>query len=356
MKIKALLSVACLMALISSCKKDNDGSSETPVVTTGVYVLNEGNFGLNNTTLSYYSFSTNTATTDYYQNVNSNGLGDTGNDILLYGGKMYIVMNVSSYVQVADALTAKAIKRIEFEITAGGAKRQPRYAVPYKNKVLVSSYDGTIAVIDTTSLTIEQFAAAGSNPDGLAVWGDKLYVANSGGLNYPVFDSTVSVIDLTTMTETQKIKVGVGPGPVTTDSSGNIYVICYGNYNDKLPSLVKINAATNTVIKSADTAVGKLRYYNGLLYATPPYGSSNVRTLSTTDFSQTSSNFVKDGTKLTAPYGITVDATSGDVYVADAIDYTSSGTVYCFDKSGNKKFSFSVSPGINPSKIALIKQ
>lgn len=353
MKIKVILSAALLVALISSCKKDKT-YDQAPKVTTGLYVMSEGGFGLNNSTLTYYSFSSNTAVTDYYQNVNGNGLGDTGNDILLYGGKMYIVMNGSGYVQVADVLTAKAIKQLPFQISGGG-NREPRYAVPYKNKVLVSSYDGTVAVIDTASLSIDKFITVGSNPEGMAVWNDKLYVANSGGLN-AVQDSTLSVVDLSSMTETSKIKVGLNPNAVVTDSSGNVYVACQGNYSTIGPKLVKVSTATNTVVKSADTSVAKMRYHNGVLYAIGGYGAPSVRTLSLTDFSQTSSNFITDGTKVVTPYGVNVDVATGDVYVTDAKDYSSSGEVFCFDKTGKKKFSFSVTPGVNPNTVAFIKQ
>ncbi|MEO6914555.1 MAG: hypothetical protein ABI151_02010, partial [Chitinophagaceae bacterium] len=232
----------------------------------------------------------------------------------------------------------------------------PRFAVGYKNKVLVSSYDGTVAVIDTTSLTVDKFITVGSNPEGMVVSGDKLYVANSGGLNL-VMDSTLSVIDLTTMTETLKIKVGVNPGSVTADNAGNVYVACTGDYARIKPKLVKVNTATNTIVKSADTAIGKLRYYDGLLYATGGYlGSSKLRALSTTDFAQTRADFITDGTVLTKPYGLNIDNATGDVYLTDAKNYTSSGEVFCFDKTGKKKFSFSVSPGVSPNTVAIVKQ
>ena len=356
MKKQYLIGLTVILGLFSSCKKDDKNDSGTTEVTTGVYVLSEGNFNQKNTTLTYYSFTTNTPVTDIFKNVNGNGLGDTGNDILLYGGKMYIVMNVSSYVQVAEAGTAKAIKRIEFEITPGGTKRLPRYALPYKNKVLVSSFDGTVAVIDTATLSVEKWITVGANPDGMAISGNKLYVANSGGFN-PEFDSTLSVVDLSSYTETLKIKVGLNPGSVAADNSGNVYVACTGNYDNVKAKLVKVNTSTNTVVKSADTAVGKIRYYNGLLYTTGGYlGSAYVRTLSTENFTATRANFVTDGTVITLPYGINVDEENGDVYVTDSKDYSSSGVVFCFDKTGKKKFSFSVAPGTNPNTVALIKK
>ena len=353
--IKSLLFVTLAALALASCKKDDDAVPETPKVTTGVYVLNEGGFGQNNTTLTYYSFSTNTPTTDFYANKNGSGLGDTGNDILLYGGKIYIVMNVSSYVEVANAFTAASIKKLQFK-TASNAARQPRYAVGYKNKVLVSSYDGTVAVIDTTTLAIEKFITVGSNPEQMAVSGDKLYVANSGGLS-ATFDSTLSVIDLNSFTETQKIRVGINPGAVTADNSGNVYVACTGNYGNIKPKLVKVSTSTNTVAKSADTAAGKIRFYNGSLYATGGYlGSAKMRKLSTTDFSAATSNFITDGTAIQTPYGLNIDNATGDVYVTDAKNYTSAGTVFCFDQTGKLKFSFSTAPGISPNTVAIIKQ
>ena len=61
----------------------------------------------NNTTLTYYDFASATPTTDYFKNVNGFGLGDTGSDFIIYGGKVYIVMNVSGYVAVANAFSCK---------------------------------------------------------------------------------------------------------------------------------------------------------------------------------------------------------------------------------------------------------
>ena len=64
--------------------------------------------------LTYYDFATGTQTTDFFRNVNGFGLGDTGSDFIIYGGKMYIVMNVSGYVAVANSVTAKFIGYDQF--------------------------------------------------------------------------------------------------------------------------------------------------------------------------------------------------------------------------------------------------
>jgi hypothetical protein len=348
-----LMAVVIAMFLVS-CNKDDDNEQELPKITRGLYVLNEGLFSQNNTTLSFYNVSANTTSTDIFATANGSGLGDTGNDLIIYGSKVYIVMNGSSYVQVSDAATAKSIRKIEFK-TAGGAPRLPRYALPYKNKVLVSSYDGTVAVIDTTSLLAEKYITVGANPEMMAIAGDKLFVSNSGGFNM-VPDSTVSMVDLVTMTETRKIVVGVNPGGIAADNAGNVYVACTGNYGNIKPSLVKFNSSSGAVIKKADTTVGKMRFYDGQLFVTGGYlGVNAVRVLNTTDFKQASSNFVTDGTVIVSPYGFTIDEVTGDVIVTDAKNYTNSGEVFCFDKAGKKKYSFSVSPGVNPNSVAIYK-
>jgi len=341
--------------LISSCSKDDNPTPTPPVVTTGLYVLNEGLFNGNNTMLTYYSFSNNTPATDFFANVNGSSLGDTGNDIVIYGGKLYIVMNKSSYIEVADALKAHEITKINMK--NGAAAREPRYAVGYKNKLLVSSYDGTVAVIDTTTLTIDKFITVGSNPEQLVVANDKLFVANSGGLNFPDYDSTVSVVDLSTFTEKKKIVVGLNPVKMAADENGNVFVVSAGNYVDVFPKIVQLDANAESVTRSLDSAVNIIRVSGDKLYAIGGYGvGQKVLVFNTADLSVSDNNFISDGTVIKSMYGLNVDDETGDVYITDSKDYKSPGEVFCFDKNGAKKFSFSVSPGINPDKVVLIKQ
>ncbi|SRR5579871_4093933 len=350
---KFFFSLVMISFGIISCKKDNVPNTTPPKTTTGVYSLNQGNYGSNNTTLTYYDFTKASATTDFFKTVNGFGLGDTGSDFIIYGSKIYIVMNVSGNVAVADAVTAKYIDTISF--TAGGTNKGPENIASYGGKVFVSSTDGTVSVIDTTTLAIEKSITVGENPAQMIISGSNLYVSNTGGFSAQ-FDSTVSVIDLTTLTETRKITVGINPGCIAADNAGNIYVACTGDYSTVAPSLVKVNTNNNTVTKSADTAVGTVRYYNNNLFVTGGYlGIAYVRVLSTTDFSAIKSNFISDGTLITTPYALDIDPSTGDVYVGDSKDYVSSGEIFCFDKNGNKKFSFSTSPTASPVKTVLIQ-
>ena len=66
-----------------------------------------------------------------------------------------------------------------------------------------------------------------------------------------------------------------------------------------------------------------------------------------------SKSFITDGTEkdITIPYGIAVHPETGDIFVTDAKNYVSSGTLYCFTKEGRKKWS--VRTGDIPAHIVF---
>jgi YVTN family beta-propeller protein len=354
-KEKLILFISTFTVFFFSCKKNETSSQPPPKVTTGLYVLNQGSFGANNTMLTYYDLASSIQTTDFFKNVNGFGLGDTGSDFVMYGGKVYIVMNVSGYIAVVNSFTAKFMDTISFK--NGSQNRGPQNILASGTHVFVSSTDGTVAVIDTTSLSIVKYITVGSNPAQMAISGSNLYVSNTGGYSAPDYDSTVSVIDLNSFTETEKIVVGTNPGSLAGDSSGNLYVVCTGDYVSIAPSLAKVSLATNKVTLRVDSALGSIRYYNNTLLTTGGYlGAPVTGILNTSDLSAVRPSFVTDGTTIENPYGMDVDPANGDVYIGDAKDYTSSGEVFCFDLSGKKKFSFSVAPGISPIKTVLIQK
>jgi YVTN family beta-propeller protein len=348
-QIKFSLVAIALVVIVASCKKSDN--SPAPKITSGVFELCQGGYGLNNSSLTYFDFSTQHTTADYFADINGFGFGDTGDDAIIYGGKIYIVVTGSGYVRVANATTAISIDSISF--INGGTNRSPQNIVAYQNKVYVSSFDGTVAVIDTTSLAIEKYITVGLNPAYMTISGTDLFVSNSGGIT-PGYDSTVSVIDLTSNTEVRKIKVGTNPGSLTTDNSGNLFVSCTGDYNTIGSTIVKVSIGSSAVTAISHDTAGLIRYYNNSLFVIGGYyGIPKVRLLSTADLSVSQSNFVTDGTSLTYPYGLDIDEATGDVYVGDQETYPNA-KIYCFDKNGNKKFSFTAGAAF-PIKTLLIQ-
>ncbi len=349
-KQSILVLTAALSLTLASCHKDKVVKPNPTPVTDGFYVLNQGLFNDNNSTLSFYSYSTKAVTPDIFTSANGRGLGDTGNDIEIYGSKMYIVVNVSSTVEVVDPKTAKSVKQVK--LFTGTTAREPRDIAFYKGNVYVSCYDGTVAVIDTATLGVKSSITVGSSPEQLAVANGKLYVANSGGLDYPNYDNTISVIDLSTGTVSKTLTVVENPQNVGTDGNGNVYVLSAGDYNTVGPSIAVIDDNTDVVKSQTNFDGSNMVVQGNNAYFITSTNAIKVYNVSTNTV--TAASFISDGTTVTTPYSIQVDAKTGEVFVADAKDYTSAGAVYVFDKTGKKEYSITV--GINPGKIALLKQ
>jgi len=79
---------------------------------THLYILSEGLFNMNNSTLASYDLNSKTLISDFFLSVNKRGLGDTANDMGIYGSKMYVVVNVSSQIEVLDVNTGKSLAKI----------------------------------------------------------------------------------------------------------------------------------------------------------------------------------------------------------------------------------------------------
>lgn len=353
-KLKTLLPVVALLAVFTACKKDKTVVVDAPPVTAGIYVLNQGNFNANNTTLSFYDYSSKATTSDRFSAVNGTKLGDTGNDAKIYGSKMYILVNVSSTVEVVNAKTTKSIQQVK--LFNGTVARQPRYVVFNKNKAYISSYDGTVAVMDTATLAIEKYITVGRNPEQMVISNGKLYVANSGGLSFGNPDKTVSVIDLNTLTETKKITVIANPVSMAADTYGSVYVLSTGDYNTILPGMTIIDNTTDVVKTQSTTLAGaygtSIAVAGDLAYFLTADNKVVVYNVKTQTVAK--ANFITDGTAIKTPYNIAFDSTTGELFVADAKDYASNGEVFVFDKTGKKEYS--IITGINPGTIIFVNK
>lgn len=345
-----LLLLSALSLFATSCSKDDDPIVAEDNLGTGVFIVNQGAFSASNASLTFYNTATKKVTLDVFSAANGTGLGSVANDAAIYGSKMYITVNVSSTLEVVDPRNGKLIKHIDMK--NNGVARQPRYVAFYKNKAYITSYDNTVAVLDTASLTIEKFIAVGRNPEQMAIANGKLYVANSGGLTFGNPDNTVSVIDLNTNTETKKITVPANPVSLAADAGGDIYVISAGDYDKILPALTIING-TNDAIKSSETT--DLGYGNTIAIAgNSAYlisGDGKVVVFNTITDQVSNANFITGNFKFATPFAIAVKESSGEVFVTDAKGYTADGKLYIFSREGAIKDS--TATGLIPGKIVF---
>lgn len=371
--------VAAILLSAFSCRKEEAivPSTRTEVTTpgetgeiAGFFLLNEGNMGSNKATLDYFDYETGVYTRNIYAERNPGvvkELGDVGNDIQIYGSKLYAVINCSHFVEVMDARTAKHITQISIP--------NCRYITFKDRYAYVSSYAGPvqidpnarlgyIAKVDTVTMQVVGECTVGYQPEEMVIVGNKLYVANSGGYRVPNYDRTVSVVDLDTFTEIKKIDVAINLHRLELDDNGMIWVSSRGDYYGKNSATYVIDSRTDEVTDefkllacSNMTLVGDSLY----MYSTEwnyntqentiTYAIVNVRTKKVV-----TRNFITDGTdkQIRIPYGIAVHPRTREFFVTDAGDYVTPGRLYCFTADGRQKWS--VETGDIPAHIAFTKR
>ena len=260
------LALLCFLALCMQSCRDSDivissepedtGSKAEKGDVMGLYLINQGNMGSNKATLDYLDLSgDNSENVIYHRNIYSERnpneikeLGDVGNDIKIYGSKLWMVINCSNKVEVADAYTCKKVAKIDipncrYLAFDGGFAYVSAYVAPVNMRQ--DAEVGAVYKVDTLTMKVVDKVTVGYQPDELAVVHGKLYVANSGGYRNPNYDRTVSVIDLKTFKEERKIDVAINLHRCRADKYGQLWVSSRGDYKE-VPSRLywlKPNAA-----------------------------------------------------------------------------------------------------------------
>ncbi|HQP80400.1 MAG TPA: YncE family protein [Paludibacteraceae bacterium] len=362
---------------LASCRGDYPviPPTETPINDTlksttiaGFYLLNEGNMGSNKATLDYYDYTTRVYTKNIFAATNPNvvaELGDVGNDLKIYGNKLYAVINCSNLVEIMDARTAKHLGMVEIA--------NCRYIAFSGGKAYVSSYAGPvqlnpnrdqigyIAEIDTATFQITRTVTVGYQPEELAVVNGKLYVANSGGYRYPNYDKTVSVIDLATFTEIKQIPVAINLHRLKADRHGRIYISARGDYYSIPSNLYIIDTSTDTLQDSLNIPVSNfcIEGDSAYIYSTQwnwntgettiTYAIINLATKQVVNH-----HFMEAATeeKIKTPYGIAVNPETREIFVTDAKNHVTPGTLYCFSPDG--KLKWEVTTGDIPAHFAFL--
>lgn len=380
MRKQQLLIVLLLLLLgLSSCRTDEFEEQIIPATWTkvtegvsngeikGFFLLNEGNMGNNKASLDYFDYETGYYMKNIFAELNPSivkELGDVGNDLQIYGNKLYAVINCSNFVEVMDLSTAKHQAVISIP--------NCRYIVFKDQFAYVSSYAGPVAIdpnarlgyvakVDTATMKVVGECVVGYQPEEMVIVDNKLYVANSGGYRVPNYDNTISVIDLATFTETKKIEVAINLHRLEKDNRGNIYVSSRGDYYGVPSKTFILDPRTETVSDILNPLPSSnMTFCNDFLYLYSTQWSyvtnSNEISYAKVDaLTQrvVTKNLITDGTdrQIAVPYGIAVNPENNEFFATDAKNYVTPGTLYCFHADGTKKWE--VETGDIPAHIVF---
>ena len=383
-----LCTIVSVVWLLTSCRNDevifpaeyevlpmesrelSSFASNEPI---GMYLLNEGNMGSNKATIDYLDFCNGTYIRNIYGERNPNvikELGDVGNDIQVYGHRLYAVINCSHKVEVMDLRTCRRIGQIDIP--------NCRYIRFHGDKAYISSYIGPVSIdpnaqlgaifeVDTATLCITRQVTVGYQPEEFEIIGNYLYVANSGGYRAPDYDSTLSVVDLTDFRQVKKIPVCVNPHRVRKDQYDRLWITSRGDHKEVQPQLVCLQPLHPTpytlhhISPSEMVIVGDSMYFYGAYWNDETtsnqitYGVFNIQnSLPFREGAGVGSSLITDGTEknIKIPYGIQVNPYNGDIYITDAKNYVSSGQLHCYSREGKRKWS--VRTGDIPAHMCFV--
>lgn len=334
------------LAVLAGCTKDPTSVTEDipQPSAKGAYIVNEGVWGRGNSTLTYYNLDNFQAYNDVFGAVNDRSLGDVGNEMVIRGGKGYIVVNNSDRIEIIDLATNRSEATIS--LPAGSSPRHIAFAAD-SLLMVTALYDNSVLVYGSSGNTPLRRIPVGANPEGVVVTNGKAYVANSGLGS----GNTMSIISIASMTVTSTITVGDNPAGVALAADGMVYVVCggfydYSNPNNDTPARVAVvspqtDAVTASILIGGHASVIALS--DGGLGYVPT--SDHVVTIDTRSRKVT-------GTFLTGYfYGVGVEQVSGDVYLTDPKNFVLPGEVLIYAATGQFRTKFTA--GVIPGSIAF---
>lgn len=327
-----------LLSVVFTAAFSVAGISQNSEFTNGLFVLNEGGAGAGNASVSFISSAGELANNVFSDANDGMPLGDTAQCMGFNGDNAYVVLNISSSVQVMNATTLEHITTI----TEGLENQNPRYIEFYDNKAYVTCWgsgtndeDDHIAIIDLATNTVTGSIAMEVGIERIIKENNKFYVAHQGGFGQ---SNKISVVNPATGTVEAVITVGDVPNSMEV-KDGFLYVICGGNPfwagTETAGSLVKINLADNTVVSEIDfpeaTHPSNLDINGDTIYYTVEAGIYKMQVASTQLPAEPLFSIEPQG-----EYGIYgFDVIDNKIYISDDGGYVSPATVYVYTEEGS---------------------
>ncbi|KIO53550.1 YncE family protein [Flavobacterium hibernum] len=336
MKLKNLyLGIIASAFLFASCSNDDD-NNDAPLgaYDNGVLILNEGNFGTPNASVSFVSNDLNTFQNDIFKLVNTPMvLGDVAQSMSFSNEKAFIVVNNSNEVEVVNRYTFKSLGTITEKL------QNPRYSVVLNDKLYVTnSISKAVTVYDAKTFAYIASIPLNKTAERIVAANGKLYVTNAAYGS----GTDVTVINPASNTVSKTITLANGINSIE-EKNGSVYVLSGTSTKN---TFSKINTSTDTATSFEATATksalnmdidGDKIYYT---QATEVYAIN----LTATAFSDKALFSVKDSSWSTF-YGFGV--IDGKIYSGDANAFTSDGTVTVYSSTGTVLKTLTAGKGPN---------
>lgn len=353
MNYKNLLLLLSIILFFNSCEDDTDCCpvpDPEAKYQSGIFVLNEGNFGSANASVTYINEDTETVGAGIFNNINDYSLGDTAQSMEMFEDMAIIVVNVSNKIEIVNRYTFEILATINTNL------QNPRYAEVLDGNIYVTNWgdgmdpaDDFVAIFDLADFSFIRSVPVSEGPEMLVSANNKIFVAHTGGFS---FNNIVSVIEKDATEVETEIEVGDLPNSMLI-SGNDLWVLSGGkpSYADvETPGqLSKIDLTNNEVVESIGFPEKNIHPAN-LNIA----GSDAYFTVGKSVFKYTPGEGLPDSAEYSlndAAFLYGFEIYEGKIYVASPnADFTGDGNLFIYALSDGTLINrFSV--GINPNGI-----
>ena len=332
-----------------------------------IILLNEGLWQADNGKITYFE-NGQVVSNQWFRDVNGTKLGDTPNDIIQVNENLIaIAINWSNVVQFIRP-DGKAVAATEdvpnnrklctdgkyVYVTSYGHECETVNGTQYFEK-------GFVAKIDITNFKVIATCEVGYEPEGIALYNGRLFVANTGGYSMQEnheYETTVSIINANTMLAEKEIdthvpnlygKMSQSGQYLCINSPGDYYEIpASGLILDCKKALEGEDCFVtfdSPATYNCTTLDGKfLAIGSSFSYLTGEYEFSYltinpklvIESQGKNGIDQTLPGMLaKDFADMSQPYGIYVNPYSGYIYGTDAGSFEGAGYLYQWSPEGN---------------------
>lgn len=345
--MKKILGLLIILVFVLSC-------SEEPVQTEyfdldtdqGIFIACEGNFMYGNGALSFYHMRNQEVVNQVYFARNGVPLGDVVQSLARHNELLYVVVNNSGKVIVADEKTVEH----KGSITGLVSPRYLHFVSPQKG--YISDLHATeLTVFDPETLTVTGTVDLnGHTSEQMVQIGRLLYISDWS------YGNSIVIVDTDTDEMIAEIEVPLQPKNLVVDGNNKLWVLSDGGYEgspsgNEAPAISRIDPETQTIEQiysfQADDAPSNLVIDSSgdTIY----FLNHDVFKMHVDSRHLPDSAFLKGDNELF--YHMAIDPATDELYLANAIDYTQNAIVYRYSQGGELIDTFKT--GINPSFFAF---
>lgn len=294
-----------------------------------LYVVNSGNYGAGNASLSAIDVHTGAVANDVFQTANGMRLGDVAQSMTFADGKGWVVVNNSGVIFAIDPETGRELGRID-----QGLSFPRNIAFVTEEKAYVTQlYSNRIAIVNPKTYTVTGYievpgmGVADGSTEQIATDGRFAYV------NCWSYQREIIKIDISRDRVVGSVDVGVQPCSLVLASDGMLHALTDGGWEGnplgyEAPTLVTVDPSsltvTSTLAMTKGDMVSKL--------TVSPDGATLYWLNGSAVYSMAASSQTLPATPLIQAQGwlgaIAVSPDGKDIYLADALDYQQRGVVY----------------------------